>query len=174
VAVVPATGTAVRGCRPVSVMKGNDTLNSPALIESVARGLGMPEESREASGLASSSGGAALIPVQQGQNVDVGRSSQWTAARVKSPDHVGVRIAALRHERGLTQESLAERAGISVESVSKIEQQERSPSLTMLRMLADALGVPVGEVFGSSGLDKQPSEEQAEAEYRTSAGDGEL
>jgi len=74
----------------------------------------------------------------------------------------------------LTQESLAERAGISVESVSKIEQQERSPSLTMLRTLADALGVPVGKVVDSTGLYKQASEERAETGYRTSADNGEL
>jgi transcriptional regulator with XRE-family HTH domain/tetratricopeptide (TPR) repeat protein len=69
---------------------------------------------------------------------------------------VGTRIAELRRERELTQESLAERAGVSSVTISKLEQQARRPSLTMLNALAAALDVPVQDLLGPSALVTEP------------------
>lgn len=63
---------------------------------------------------------------------------------------VGKRIRQLRTSRfgpRITQEELADKAGISVSFLSMIERGERSPHLETLSRLAKALQVPVGELF---------------------------
>ncbi len=63
---------------------------------------------------------------------------------------VGKRLARLRRERGLTQEELAERAGVSADIVRKLEQGARaSARLATLAALARALGARTGELFQS-------------------------
>jgi transcriptional regulator with XRE-family HTH domain len=51
------------------------------------------------------------------------------------------RIRELRAERGLTQEQVCERAGISVDAVSRIEGGTRVPTLDTIERLARALAV---------------------------------
>ena len=63
---------------------------------------------------------------------------------------VGERIKSLRlQSRGgkLTQERLAERADISVSFLSMIERGERSAHVDTLASLAEALDVPLEELF---------------------------
>ena len=62
-------------------------------------------------------------------------------------DKFGNRVRLLRGDRGLTQEQLAERAGISVDFLSLIERGKNSPSFENLDQLAEALGVAVAELF---------------------------
>jgi transcriptional regulator with XRE-family HTH domain len=50
-------------------------------------------------------------------------------------------IRELRQQRGLTQEELCERAGISVDAVSRIEGGSRIPTLDTLERLAQAFAV---------------------------------
>jgi transcriptional regulator with XRE-family HTH domain len=52
----------------------------------------------------------------------------------------------LRAECGISQERLAERAGLDRTYVSGIERGERNPSLTNILKLAEALGVTVSEL----------------------------
>jgi transcriptional regulator with XRE-family HTH domain len=59
----------------------------------------------------------------------------------------GKRFAEIRRKRGLTQESLAERAGISALSVSFIEQGRRWPRLGTLHKFAKCLDVTVDELL---------------------------
>src|SRR5438874_12110900 len=67
-------------------------------------------------------------------------------------DSIGDRLRRLRSERGLTQESLAALARVSVELVKKIEQGKRETArLTTLVNLANALDVPLSEL-----ADKRP------------------
>ena len=63
----------------------------------------------------------------------------------------GNRVRLLRSDRGLTQEQLAERAGISVDFLSLIERGKNSPSFENLEPLADALGVSVAHLFSFEG-----------------------
>ena len=63
----------------------------------------------------------------------------------------GNRIRLLRGDRGLTQEQLAERAGISVDFLSLIERGKNSPSFDNLDDIAGALGVSVAELFSFTG-----------------------
>ncbi len=57
------------------------------------------------------------------------------------------RIRSLRQEKGLTQEALCERAGISVDSVNRIESGSRVPTLDTLARIARALGVSPGDLL---------------------------
>ena len=69
------------------------------------------------------------------------------------PDPDAASFAALlkrqRLAAGLTQEALAERAGLSAKAVSDLERDpERTPRLDTIGLLADALGLSPGERAG--------------------------
>jgi transcriptional regulator with XRE-family HTH domain len=57
------------------------------------------------------------------------------------------RIREIRVERGLTQAQLCERAGISVDAVTRIENGRRQPELRTIELLAVALGVAPSAFF---------------------------
>jgi transcriptional regulator with XRE-family HTH domain len=58
---------------------------------------------------------------------------------------LGKRVRELREQRGLSQEQLAERAGLHWTYVSGIERGRRNPGLNTLGALAKALGVTLWE-----------------------------
>ncbi|RKH11991.1 XRE family transcriptional regulator [Corallococcus sp. CA047B] len=64
---------------------------------------------------------------------------------------VGKRVRQLRAQslagQGMTQEELAEAAGISVSYVSMVERDERSPHLNTLAALAHVLGTTVADLL---------------------------
>ncbi|HEX9059405.1 MAG TPA: helix-turn-helix transcriptional regulator [Clostridia bacterium] len=60
---------------------------------------------------------------------------------------LGKRIKRLRKAKGLTQEQLAEKAGISMKYVQFIENAHRIPALKTLYKIARVLGVKVEEIF---------------------------
>jgi transcriptional regulator with XRE-family HTH domain len=132
-----------------NVMKGNSVLNGNSRVAAqVAAGLGMPDDFRRLAGIVLAVDSD--VSASESREVKPARPNRRQADRTTKPrPHVGDCIAQLRRERGLTQESLAERAGISRETVKKIERQKRSPSLSMLETLAEALGVPVGDLINS-------------------------
>jgi transcriptional regulator with XRE-family HTH domain/uncharacterized RmlC-like cupin family protein len=60
---------------------------------------------------------------------------------------VGQRLRALRTARGLSIRSLAEISGLNVNTLSLIENQRTSPSVSTLQQLARTLQVPISEFF---------------------------
>ena len=60
------------------------------------------------------------------------------------------RLVALRKGAGLSQQTLARRAGLSVDSVGKLERGEQLVSLNTLNKLCQALGLPLPEFFHSA------------------------
>jgi len=60
-----------------------------------------------------------------------------------SPRTFAVRLKRLRESRGLTQERLAKKVGISRGYLARLEMGRHDPPLSRLRKLAKALGVPV-------------------------------
>jgi transcriptional regulator with XRE-family HTH domain len=52
-------------------------------------------------------------------------------------------LRRLRTKRGLSQQTLAEKSGLSREYVARLETGQHNPSLATLQRLATALGVPV-------------------------------
>ncbi len=60
---------------------------------------------------------------------------------------LGQRIAELRSGRGVKQNELAERLGVSAQAVSKWENDISCPDISVLPQLADELGVTVDELL---------------------------
>ncbi len=60
---------------------------------------------------------------------------------------LGLNIAYYRKQRGLTQEQLAERAGIERSRVSKTEIAWVGTSLDVIFKIADALGIETYKLF---------------------------
>ena len=60
----------------------------------------------------------------------------------------GARLRDLRETAGLTQEELAERAGVSPSTVVNIERDNREPHFRTIRKLAKALDVEPTELLG--------------------------
>ena len=63
----------------------------------------------------------------------------------------GSNVRRLRESLGMTQESLAEAAGLDRSHIGGIERGERNPPLTAILRLASALGIAPGRLFDSIG-----------------------
>jgi transcriptional regulator with XRE-family HTH domain len=85
---------------------------------------------------------------------------------VYAPKHVGVkttpqkrfgkRIKELRAVNQVTQEELAERAGLFRTYMSRVETGAANPTLTVIHDLATALKVPVGSLFEGPSAEPPP------------------
>jgi len=62
-------------------------------------------------------------------------------------ERVAIRVKRLRERRGMTQEQLAERAGISRTYLARLETARQDPTLGTLEKLAKALKVKVTELL---------------------------
>lgn len=60
---------------------------------------------------------------------------------------LGSKIRNLRYKAGLTQEQLAERLGLSAQSVSKWENAVSMPDISLLPDIAEVFGVSIDELF---------------------------
>ena len=63
---------------------------------------------------------------------------------------LGARIRELRQARGWSQEHLAELASVHRTYMWGIERGVRNPSLRHLAQIANALGVPIADLFTTS------------------------
>lgn len=70
----------------------------------------------------------------------------------------GMRIKELRTDRKLSQEQLAEKAGISSKYMSRIEMGQHFPSIDILTKLAKALAVELKDFFEFAHEAKNVSE----------------
>lgn len=68
---------------------------------------------------------------------------------------IGKRIAALRREKGLKQDDLAQMLEVSPQAVSKWENDQTCPDISLLPKLAKILGVTVDELL-SGKQEQQP------------------
>lgn len=79
---------------------------------------------------------------------------QITPSRLRT---LGADLRALRKARGLTLSDLAQVLGRSVGWLSQVERDLSEPSISDLRQIAEALGVPMSLLFGHASA---PAEEQ--------------
>lgn len=80
---------------------------------------------------------------------------------MKSDKAFGKYVKRLREARGMTQEQLAERAGLAADTIRRLEYTDFSPSLRTLRKLCKALGISVGTLFsGFEMSEAEPSYEE--------------
>jgi transcriptional regulator with XRE-family HTH domain len=63
--------------------------------------------------------------------------------------HLARNLSALRHVRGLTQDTLAKAAGVPRSTIANLESGEGNPSLAVLVKVASALGAPIDELLGA-------------------------
>ena len=63
------------------------------------------------------------------------------------PDNFGERLKKLRKKAGLTQEELAEKAGVSNITISQWENGIYAPTMTRIKALAQALNVPESDLL---------------------------
>ncbi|MFD5814431.1 helix-turn-helix domain-containing protein [Streptomyces sp. NPDC127038] len=59
---------------------------------------------------------------------------------------LGHRIATLRATAGLSQDQLAERAGLDRRSIQRYEAAEREPQYGDLLLISDALDIPLADL----------------------------
>ena len=57
------------------------------------------------------------------------------------------RVRTLREAQGISQEKLAERAGLHRTYIGMVERLERNPSLVCIHKIANGLGVHITELF---------------------------
>lgn len=65
---------------------------------------------------------------------------------------IGDRIRALRKEKGLTQQELAQKLGVSASMVGQYETNVRKPKLETLEKFASSLGVSITEIVDISDV----------------------
>ncbi|ODT87385.1 MULTISPECIES: helix-turn-helix transcriptional regulator [unclassified Phenylobacterium] len=61
---------------------------------------------------------------------------------------VGLNVKRLREAQGISQEDLADRAGVHRTYVSGVERGVRNPTITVLEKIAGALAAPLAELVG--------------------------
>ncbi len=59
---------------------------------------------------------------------------------------VGLNVKRLREAQGISQEDLADRAGVHRTYVSGVERGVRNPTITVLEKIAGALGEPLAKL----------------------------
>ena len=62
---------------------------------------------------------------------------------------VAINLRRVRHAKEMTQEELAEAAGLSARYVGAIERADKSPSVSVLGRIADALMIDPAELIKS-------------------------
>jgi transcriptional regulator with XRE-family HTH domain len=70
-------------------------------------------------------------------------------------------LRAVRRQRGLTLESLAERTGLTKSYLSKIERRQSTPSIAVALKVARALDVDVAQLFSEQTADEKITVDRA-------------
>jgi len=78
----------------------------------------------------------------------------------------GQRLARLRKEKGLTQEEIADKIGISPQAVSKWENDVSSPDISIIISLSDILGVTTDELLGKEVINPEVVDENEKKEVK--------
>ncbi|MFZ6776980.1 helix-turn-helix domain-containing protein [Undibacterium sp. Ji83W] len=75
------------------------------------------------------------------------------------PSRIGKNVATKRKNLGLTQEQLAARVGVEVETISRLERGVHSPSLAMLEILSEELNIAIADLLEEKALVPTPESE---------------
>ena len=62
--------------------------------------------------------------------------------------NIGTNIYTLRKEKKITQAQLAEKLGVSEQAVSKWENEQCAPDVSLFPIIADYFGVSIDRLFG--------------------------
>ena len=72
---------------------------------------------------------------------------QEQAPELTAPQRRGKKLREARERQGMTQADLAEKSGLSTDTIGRVEGGH-NPTGTTLETLADALGVSMATLFG--------------------------
>lgn len=86
--------------------------------------------------------------------------------------HIGQRIRELRLSRSMTQQVLAERAGLNEKHLGVLERECKDLAVSTLVRIAEALDVPVGELFVESPRDDKEVVRRRVRDLLASGNDG--
>jgi hypothetical protein len=179
----------------LSVMKGNTTLNNPGLIESVARGLDMPEETRAVLGLAIRAVGRADLPgPQQRETTTIAKRPNRSVTgrsgrkRQRAPDYLPDEVieredfaeACASHDLGamfriavdyggacFTVSHIARRCEMTVSQVSAYMNHGREAvSINIFKRVSVGLRIP-GAMLGLDNNALMIQESDAASQYAT-------
>lgn len=83
---------------------------------------------------------------------------------METKDRFGVRLRQIRTQRGLSQDKLAERTGLSTDGISNLERGLSAPGLDTVWILRNALDVPIWELldFMEQGEAPDPARQRLE------------
>ena len=79
--------------------------------------------------------------IEQERDADPEFKEIWDNSRMEY--EILGKLTKLRNEKGLTQKELAEKTGKKQQTISEIERHEKSPTLTTLCQVANALDVDI-------------------------------
>ena len=85
------------------------------------------------------------------------RPSKNASPASAEPPRVGDTLAALRQQQSLSLDELSRKAGVSKSMLSQIERAQANPTVAVVWRLANALGVPMGELLGSAQPPSAPA-----------------
>jgi len=74
----------------------------------------------------------------------------------------GKRLRKFRKDRGLTQEQLAEKAGLHHTFIGAVERGSKNPSLDSISKISEALGISLRDLFPPNRLSSEADREVAE------------
>ena len=80
---------------------------------------------------------------------------------------MGKLIAALRKEKGLTQEKLGEKLGVTNKTVSRWENGNYMPDVEMLSLLSEEFGVSINELISGERLAAEDFKKAADSNLVT-------
>ena len=70
-------------------------------------------------------------------------------------EKIGKFISALRKEKGMTQEQLAEKMGVTDKSISRWENGKTLPDISILVALAEELNVEISELLNGRKMTQE-------------------
>jgi transcriptional regulator with XRE-family HTH domain len=86
-------------------------------------------------------------------------------------EQVGLRLRAVRKEKGLSQRELAKRAGVTNSTISLIEQDKVSPSVSSLKKVLDGFPMTMADFF-TIGLNEDNEKVVFEKDKQPDMGQG--
>ena len=82
-------------------------------------------------------------------------------------EKIGGFLASLRKERGMTQEQLGEKIGVTNKTISRWEKGNYLPPAEMLKALSELYGVSINEILSGECLAAEAYQEKAEENIRS-------
>ncbi len=79
----------------------------------------------------------------------------WTRPDARHGDRLYNRVAALREDRNLSRQELADQLDINFQTVGYLERGDYNPSLELAFRISEFFGVPIETVFSRSPFDRR-------------------